>query len=351
MMHLLRAWGIVATVAFASLLCWSSNGYSETVIGSWESGAAEGWIDWSLGQTPIDVPILPGRWAFNATGATAGTKAVQFHSDGGYWQFLALKLQLGSNGVQEWRPDFLNNTKLAFDLTLVQGQFDPANDFVSNNIIINAGTNDPPPPDPPTTDYGFHEQSGPESIEPFVGQNLDGMGDITTGFNPTLLVGTQKSTWVYDIGYLHDGIDDPGKPGYDEIPEDASWIEIIFVQYSGSASTIHIDNVRLFTPVVGLPGDYNGDEVVNAADYTIWRDTLSSTTDLRADGSGPTAGVPDGVIDLFDYDYWKANFGAEGSGTGSGSLAPGVVPEAASGLLALLALSMTGFARLGRRAR
>ena len=38
-------------------------------------------------------------------------------------------------------------------------------------------------------------------------------------------------------------------------------------------------------------GDYNGDGVVDAADYTFWRDRVGSTTDLRADGNG------NGVVD------------------------------------------------------
>jgi hypothetical protein len=52
---------------------------------------------------------------------------------------------------------------------------------------------------------------------------------------------------------------------------------------------------------VAAPGDFNLDGRANAADYTIWRDTLGSTTDLRADGNG------DGVVDRADYDLWKAN--------------------------------------------
>ena len=55
--------------------------------------------------------------------------------------------------------------------------------------------------------------------------------------------------------------------------------------------------------VVTAPGDYNGDGIVNAADYTIWRQTLGSTTDLRADGNG------DLVIDAGDYNIWSSNFG------------------------------------------
>ena len=68
-----------------------------------------------------------------------------------------------------------------------------------------------------------------------------------------------------------------------------------------------------------LSGDYNSNGLVDAADYTVWRDTLGSTTDARADGSGSIAGVPDGVVDSLDYDFWKSNFGQElllGSGGG-----------------------------------
>lgn len=63
----------------------------------------------------------------------------------------------------------------------------------------------------------------------------------------------------------------------------------------------------------GAPvGDYNSDGTVNAADYTVWRDTLNSTTDLRADGNG------DHVVNEADFGVWKGNFGATGGGSGGG---------------------------------
>jgi hypothetical protein len=40
---------------------------------------------------------------------------------------------------------------------------------------------------------------------------------------------------------------------------------------------------------------------------------------LRADGSGAVEGVPDGVVDGLDYDFWKARFGnVIGGGAGGG---------------------------------
>jgi hypothetical protein len=53
-----------------------------------------------------------------------------------------------------------------------------------------------------------------------------------------------------------------------------------------------------------LPGDYNYSGVVDAADFVLWRKTLGSTDDLRADGDG------DADIDQDDYGVWRANFGA-----------------------------------------
>ena len=53
-----------------------------------------------------------------------------------------------------------------------------------------------------------------------------------------------------------------------------------------------------------VTGDYNGDGYVDAADYTVWRDALHSTTELAADGNN------DGVVDIADYNLWRDNFGA-----------------------------------------
>jgi hypothetical protein len=67
-----------------------------------------------------------------------------------------------------------------------------------------------------------------------------------------------------------------------------------------------------------LLGDYNRNGVVDASDYTVWRDTLgaSVTPFSGADGSG------NGVADAADYDLWKTHFGQtlSGSGAGSGSV-------------------------------
>jgi phospholipase/lecithinase/hemolysin len=57
-----------------------------------------------------------------------------------------------------------------------------------------------------------------------------------------------------------------------------------------------------------LRGDYNDDGTVNAADYTVWRNTLGDV------GSGLTAdGNRDGGVDFDDFQLWKSFYGMTGA--------------------------------------
>jgi hypothetical protein len=61
------------------------------------------------------------------------------------------------------------------------------------------------------------------------------------------------------------------------------------------------------TSAVGptLPGDYNGNGAVDAADYVVWRKTLDTSVPnySGADGNG------NGVVDQDDHAVWRAHFG------------------------------------------
>ena len=72
----------------------------------------------------------------------------------------------------------------------------------------------------------------------------------------------------------------------------------------------------------GILGDYNGNDVVDAADYTVWLDNLGASITLP--GENPAATTP-GLVDQEDYDFWKSNFA---SGAGTSTLA--AVPEPSS---------------------
>jgi hypothetical protein len=107
--------------------------------------------------------------------------------------------------------------------------------------------------------------------------------------------------------------------------------------------------VRTNFVATGGDADYNNDGFVNAADYTVWRNSVG-TAILDADGSGP-GGVPDGVIDRFDYDFWKVHYGETVPGAGSGAVGGNLdIPEPASGLLFLVGVSfLAGRVRFGGR--
>src|SRR5262249_5803392 len=74
------------------------------------------------------------------------------------------------------------------------------------------------------------------------------------------------------------------------------------------------DNLtRIGNIVVTSVADYNRDGVVDAADYTVWRDSLGQMgSSLNADGDG------NGMVDANDFDVWKMHFGETALFPGAG---------------------------------
>ena len=105
----------------------------------------------------------------------------------------------------------------------------------------------------------------------------------------------------------------------------------------------NVDHLLVSTVATGprVLGDYNGNGVVDAADFVLWRNSAGQTgASLAADGSG-LAGVPDGVVDRHDFIHWRANFGKTlPSASSSSSLAHAAVPEPGALYLMLLALPL-----------
>jgi hypothetical protein len=87
------------------------------------------------------------------------------------------------------------------------------------------------------------------------------------------------------------------------------------------------------TPSVAAPtGDYNGNGVVDAADYVAWRKTLNLPASPPGSGAD---GNSSGQVEAGDFTYWRERFGnPAGSGLGDAS-----VPEPA-GAFVLLAASL-----------
>ncbi|WP_145245888.1 PEP-CTERM sorting domain-containing protein [Aeoliella mucimassa] len=79
-----------------------------------------------------------------------------------------------------------------------------------------------------------------------------------------------------------------------------------------------------------VAGDFNGDGLVDLADYTVWRDHLGAEDETAIGFAG------DGLagVDVGDYQVWKANF-ATGD---AGEIPPAAVPEPSTAVLAAVAL-------------
>jgi hypothetical protein len=317
----------------------ANSGFAATaVFGNWEDGQPDGWIDWNNGQLPIADP----PFKFNSEGATVGTGAIQYNAPSNYAQFAAFKLQAGGTGrgtgndansggpgvIKDYRPDFMANTKLSFDLTLIpseQDLSDPTFNFSKIGLFLNApgfGFARPAGAD----DSGF---TAPESVMQGNNPGFPGYVAGSAHWDPTQLGGTQTSTWTYDITAAK---------------------AAMTLQHPG--------------------GDYNDNGVVDAADYTVWRDHLGQTTAANAYTLPNEFGQSTGVVDMADFNYWKGHLGAvatvpqyieiifEGftngpatfhidnvrvsTPSGSGALGAGAVPEPASWLLGLLGVCGLG---------
>lgn len=86
-------------------------------------------------------------------------------------------------------------------------------------------------------------------------------------------------------------------------------------------------SARIVAP--GIAGDFNYDGLVDAADYSVWRDTLGSEGPLLAADANN-----DQIVDSQDRDAWTSAYGTTAEAT--------PVPEP-SALLAVMALIFCGF--------
>ena len=109
-----------------------------------------------------------------------------------------------------------------------------------------------------------------------------------------------------------------------------------------------INFMRIIEHLQFIPGDYNGDRIVDSADYATWRNSFGATgSNLPADANH------DGVVDIKDYLVWRSTMQSEsfGSGTspgGGASLGGGptfsdqLVPEPGVAVLASMAALIFG---------
>ena len=124
---------------------------------------------------------------------------------------------------------------------------------------------------------------------------------------------------------------------------DARYGEGVLGEMYISTKDSGLRSIYLVTNTVPLPGDYNRDHVVDAADYTVWRDSLGKSGYLlAADGNG------DGIVDSLDYSVWQGHFGQVWSVTGSGTGSAAAVPEPPSLMMLAIGAFTIGIFSGGR---
>ena len=80
----------------------------------------------------------------------------------------------------------------------------------------------------------------------------------------------------------------------------------------------------------GVPGDYNGNGLVDAADYVLWRN------------GGPLQHDFSPGVQASDYDFWRSRFGATTNPGSGSSLGAATVPEPTSLVLLGLFVAIAG---------
>lgn len=97
-------------------------------------------------------------------------------------------------------------------------------------------------------------------------------------------------------------------------------------------------------PLPALPGDYNGNNIVDIADYIVWRNNMNSSVVLPND-------MTSGHVDDDDFVVWREHFGQSLPAASAGFPGSFAIPEPTSTLLAILALGSISLFRCSIMAR
>jgi hypothetical protein len=101
----------------------------------------------------------------------------------------------------------------------------------------------------------------------------------------------------------------------------------IVVEFAGDGPLGISTDFNLIISSAGIPGDYNSNGVVDAADYVLWRNGGPLQNEIETQGT----------VDAADYTAWRAHFGNT-SGAGALVVVLESIPEPATVLLAVLGL-------------
>jgi hypothetical protein len=257
-----------------------------------------------------------------------------------------------------WDPETEQVTPVAEASSVYRGYHSTAILLPDGRVIVAGGNHDQPKPDgQPGTDY--IEQKSAEFYSPAYLFNEDGSPAVrptvtaapdVAELGDTIFVETPdaesitKALWVVpgavthaqnwtqrantlDFTAVDGGVNIELPANENEAP--VGYYMLFLVNDQGTPSMA--EWIQATTNIM-LPGDFNDDHVVNAADYTVWRNGLGSTYTEA------------------DYGVWKDHFGeTDGTGAGSaGTISSLSVPEPAAFASLMIGLAA---AAVGRRRR
>jgi len=164
-----------------------------------------------------------------------------------------------------------------------------------------------------------HIVGSTETVNPtLVGKHVY---ELTGSQMRELTIGFERVNQYYNIyaAAIRDVSDSYGY-AYSDWNEHLTKVAVLFNQAHGGVVADELNVEIMGSVLTGLTGsgDYNDDNVVDAADYTVWRDSLGQAGPiLTADGNR------DGTVDGLDYDHWQVTFGASlGAGSGNATSVP-----------------------------
>lgn len=300
----------------------SSGLHAGEPLGTW---TYQGMIDWLISDDPraawvrdnVEVLAYP---VLNPSGRYAGTNRTTVNNEGrdpnGLWD--STRWSSSSYGCGGANCKEIRDTGLAMiaDVNATPGGVDAFIDFHST---VPDYTIDPISGRPDDFAFITAQDLGADwwgellALQPNVLTAVSGAGSYTTAGFARRMLGAEveitfetQFTWERNTDY-----------------------------YLGLGANFGIAFYNAWAPQ--LDGDFNFDGAVDAADYTVWRDTQGATgPGLVADANG------DGVVDGLDYAVWQGNYGATLAG------GAGAVPEPASVVVALLALAGAACGRFAR---
>jgi hypothetical protein len=249
----------------------------------------------------VNVAANEGNTVILADGITNGVGIFEFHSNGAN----------GTRPIQVNRNLIINNGGSGTAGAVRSSRLELVLD--APPTVDQAGV----PQDLGLFDVAFSDATGTSTTGAGLLGDFFSSADASTVYTQDATVSAmyQGSTFNWTISYLGD-----------ITWADANAGVVGSISDSGGNDVVLKGLSSIIVPV-DLPGDFNGDGRVDAADYVVWR---------KSDGSQP------------GYDEWRTNFGRTTAGASAGLSSSSAVPEPAAIQLLLAALAA---GLISRRAR